>query len=71
MQRTFRTKSYVLWNVQLASSLPAIHKCHLKTMVQEIWVKKGKNYIDIAIGTLLVELNLHIEMINDLFHILC
>ena len=25
---------------------------------------------DIAIGTLLVELNLHIEMINDLFHIL-
>ena len=33
--------------------------------------KKGKNYMDdIAIGTLYKELDLHIEMIIDLFEIL-
>ena len=33
--------------------------------------KKGKNYMDdIGIGTLLSEMDLHINMINDLFDIL-
>ena len=70
-QRTFQTQSHVLWNVQLTSSLPAIHECHLRTLVQKVWAKKGKDYMDdITIGTLLIELDLHIEMINNLFHIL-